>query len=40
MIIFQVSLNFDLAKKNTENRMSHLYFNEESDYSEENTYDN
>ena len=40
MIIFQVSLNFDLAKKNTENTMSHLYFNEESDYSEENTCDN
>ena len=27
-------------KKNTENTMSHLYFNEESDYSEENTCDN
>ena len=28
------------SEKNTENTMSHLYFNEESDYSEENTCDN
>ena len=38
-IVFQVSLKFDPAKKNTENTMSNLYFNEESDYSEENTSD-
>ena len=37
MIVFQVSLNFDPVKKNTENTMSHLHFNEENDYSEENT---
>ena len=34
MIIFQVSL------KNSENMMPHLYFNKESDYSEENTWNN
>ena len=34
------SLNFDLVKKNTENMMSNLYLNEESDYSEENTCEN
>ena len=38
MIVFQVSLNFDPVKD--ENTMSHLYFNEESDYSEGNTCDN
>ena len=40
VIVFQVLLNFDALKKNTENAMSHLYFNEESDYSEENTCGN
>ena len=39
MIVLQVSLNFDPAI-NTENTVSDLYFNEESDYSEENTSDN
>ena len=38
--IWYISLNFDPVKKNTENTMSRLYFNEESDYSEENTCDN
>ena len=28
MIGFQVSLNFDPVKRNTEKEMSHLYFNE------------
>ena len=42
MIVFQVALNFDPVKKKKkkENMISHLYFNEESNYSEENTYDN
>ena len=37
MIVFQV-LNFDPVKeiRNIENTMSHSYFNEESDYSQEN----
>ena len=39
MSVLQVSLNFDPAI-NTENTVSDLYFNEESDYSEENTSDN
>ena len=39
MIVLQVSLNFDPAI-NTEITVSDLYFNEESDYSEENTSDN
>ena len=30
-------IKFWSSEKNTENTMSHLYFNEESDYSEENT---
>ena len=34
MIVFQV-LNFGPVTE-----MSHLYFNEDSDYSEENTYEN
>ena len=38
MIIFQV-LNFDPAAEIL-NTMSHLYFNEDSDYSEENTCEN
>ena len=37
MIGFQ-ELNFNLVKKIL--KMSHLYFNEEMDYSEENTYEN
>ena len=36
MVVFQVSLNFDAVKKT----MSYLYFNEEKDYSEENTCGN
>ena len=43
MIVFQVSLSFDLVKKtekNTEIMISDLYFSEESDYSEEHTSDN
>ena len=41
MILFQVSLNSDpLKKKTTENTMSHLYFNEDCDHSEENRSDN
>ena len=33
-------IKFWSCERNTENMMSHLYFNEESDYSEENTCDN
>ena len=33
-------IKFWSSERNTENTMSHLYFNEESDYSEENTCDN
>ena len=40
MIIFQVFITFCSIERNIENRMSHLYFNEDSDYSEENTYEN
>ena len=40
MILFQVSLNFDPVKKNTQNMMSHLHFNEQNDYSEENNWKN
>ena len=32
-------IKFWSSERNTENTMSHLYFNEESDYSEENTCD-
>ena len=39
MIVFQVFIKFWCSEKNTEN-MSNLYFNEEGDYSEENTCDN
>ena len=39
MIVFQVFIKFWCSERNTEN-MSNLYFNEEGDYSEENTYDN
>ena len=35
MIASQVFLKFWYGERNTENTMSHLYFNEESDYSEE-----
>ena len=31
-------IKFWSSKRNTENTMPHLYFNEESDYSEENTH--
>ena len=33
-------IKFSSSEGNTENRMSHLYFNEDSDYSEENTCEN
>ena len=33
-------LKFWSSERNTENTMSHLYFNKESDYSVENTSDN
>ena len=39
MIVFQVSLNFDPVKEILK-VMSDLYFNEESDYSGEDTCDN
>ena len=39
IMVFQ-ELNFDPVEKNTENTKSHFYFNEESDYSEENTCEN
>ena len=39
MKVFQV-LNFESSDRNTENTMSHLYFNEDSGYSEENTCEN
>ena len=40
-----MKLNFDQIKfwsseRNTENTMSHLYFNEENDYLDENTCEN
>ena len=37
MIVFQVFIKFWSSERNTENTMSHLHFNEESDYSEEYT---
>ena len=40
MIVFQVSLNFDSVKEILKKAMPYLYFNEESDYSEENTSEN
>ena len=40
MIVFQVSLNFNSVKEILKKAMSYLYFNEESDYSEENTSEN
>ena len=39
MILFHVFIKFWSSERNTENTMSHLYFNEESDYSEENACD-
>ena len=36
---FSGFIKFWPSERNTENTMSHLYFNEESDYSEENTCD-
>ena len=39
MIVLQVSLNLDPVKEILKiTAMSHLYFNEESDYSEETAY--
>ena len=40
MIVFQVFIKFSSSERITKNTMSHLYFNEESDYSEENTCEN
>ena len=40
MIVFQVSIKFWSSERNTENMMSHLHFNEESEYSVENTCKN
>ena len=40
MIIFQVFIKFSSSERITKNTMSHLYFNEKSDYSEENTCEN
>ena len=36
---FSGFIKFLFSERNAENTMSHLYFNEESDYSEENTCD-
>ena len=33
-------IEFWSSDMNTENTMSHLYFNEDNDYSEENTFEN
>ena len=40
MIVFQVFIQFWSRERNTENSMSHLYSNKESDSCEENTCDN
>ena len=40
MIIFRIFIKFSSNERITENTMSHLHFNEESDYSEENTCEN
>ena len=40
VIVFHVFIKFWSNERNTENTLSHLYFNEESDYSEENACDN
>ena len=40
MIVFQVFIKFRSSERNTENTMSNLYFNEESDYFKENTCKN
>ena len=39
-IIKNFYIKFWSSERNTENTTSDLYFNEENDYSEENTYDN
>ena len=39
-IVFQVFIELWSSERITENTMSHLYFNEESDCSEENTCEN
>ena len=39
-IVFQVFIELWSSERITENTMSHLYFNEESDCSEENTSEN
>ena len=38
--VVKAGIKFWFSERNTENMMSHLYFNEESDYSEENTCEN
>ena len=38
--MFQVCIKFSSSERITENTMLHLYFNEESHYSEENTCKN
>ena len=40
MIVFQVAIKFWSSDRNTENTMPHLYFSEDSDYSEENKCEN
>ena len=40
MIVFQVFIKFWSSERNTENTMSNLHFDEESDCSEENTCEN
>ena len=35
-----LGIKFCSSDRNTENTMSYLYFNEDSDYSEENTCEN
>ena len=40
MIVFQVFIKFCFSERNTKNSMSHLYFIEENDYSEENACEN
>ena len=37
IIVFQVFIKFLSSERITENMMPHLYFNDESDYSVENT---
>ena len=40
MIVCQVFIKFWSSERNIENTMSNLYFNKESDYSEDNTCEN